>query len=65
MKLRGDDPTALKDFILDVQNKVNELTSLSGSVPDGDPKINNKRVCSFLVASEFCACSKFFSRCLI
>eukprot|EP00268_Persea_americana_P026983 TRINITY_DN26507_c0_g1_i5.p1 TRINITY_DN26507_c0_g1~~TRINITY_DN26507_c0_g1_i5.p1 ORF type:complete len:778 (-),score=190.20 TRINITY_DN26507_c0_g1_i5:135-2468(-) len=44
MKLRGDDPTAMKDFILDVQNKVNELKFLSGSIPDGQPKINNKRM---------------------
>lgn len=47
MKLRGDDPTAMKDFILGVQNKVNELKSLSGSIPDGQPKINTKRVFSF------------------
>lgn len=44
MKLRSDDPTGMKDFILNIQNRVNELKSLSGSVPDGQPKINNKRM---------------------
>lgn len=53
MKLRGDDPTAMKDFILGVQNKVNELKSLSGSIPDGQPKINNKRVFSFFFLLRF------------
>ncbi|XP_058084672.1 uncharacterized protein LOC131232454 [Magnolia sinica] len=44
MKLRGDDPTAMKDFILSIQKRVNELKSPSGSVPDGQLKINNKRM---------------------
>lgn len=42
MKLRGDDPTAMKNFILSVQNRVNELKASSG---DGQDKNNNKRVC--------------------
>ncbi|KAJ4978036.1 hypothetical protein NE237_008816 [Protea cynaroides] len=42
MKLRGDDPAAMKDFILSVQNRVNELKS--SSMADGQPKIDNKRM---------------------
>ncbi|KAK1310290.1 hypothetical protein QJS10_CPA08g00081 [Acorus calamus] len=43
MKLRGDDPSAMKDFILSVQNRVNELKSHSGST-DGKTGINSKRM---------------------
>ncbi|XP_074282333.1 uncharacterized protein LOC141606878 [Silene latifolia] len=32
MKIRGDDPTAMKDFILSVQGRVNELKAGSGDV---------------------------------
>ncbi|MBA0803516.1 hypothetical protein Gohar_013719, partial [Gossypium harknessii] len=41
MKIRGDDPVAMKNFILCVQNRVNELKALSG---DGEAKINGKRM---------------------
>ncbi|KAK9289580.1 hypothetical protein L1049_007736 [Liquidambar formosana] len=41
MKLRGDDPAAMKNFILTVQNRVNELKASSG---DGQAKIDNKRM---------------------
>lgn len=41
MKIRGDDPVAMKNFILCVQNRVNELKALSGG---GEAKINGKRV---------------------
>ena len=44
MKLRGDDPTAMKDFVVSIQNRVNEAKSLSQSEQDGKLKINNKRV---------------------
>lgn len=44
MKLRGDDPTAMKDFVLSIQNRVNEAKLLSESKQDGNLKINNKRV---------------------
>ncbi|OVA16448.1 MIF4G-like [Macleaya cordata] len=39
MKLRGDDPAAMKDFIVSIQNRVSELKSSSGDQP-----INNKRM---------------------
>lgn len=41
MKLRSDDPGAMKSFIVTVQNSVNELKTSSG---DGQTKINGKRV---------------------
>ncbi|GMI65051.1 hypothetical protein HRI_000174400 [Hibiscus trionum] len=41
MKIRGDDPAAMKNFILCVQNRVNELKASSG---DGEAKINGKRM---------------------
>ncbi|KAL4377953.1 hypothetical protein GQ457_02G030720 [Hibiscus cannabinus] len=41
MKIRGDDPASMKNFILCVQNKVNELKSSS---EDGEAKINGKRM---------------------
>lgn len=44
LKLRGDDPTAMKDFVLSIQNRVNEAKSLSSSEQDGKLKINNKRM---------------------
>jgi nucleolar MIF4G domain-containing protein 1 len=40
MKIRSDDPFAMKNFIQSVQNRVNELNA-SG---DGQEKINGKRV---------------------
>lgn len=42
MKLRHDDPVAMKNFILSVQNRMNELKATS---EDGKSNINNKRVC--------------------
>ncbi|KAG9452088.1 hypothetical protein H6P81_004992 [Aristolochia fimbriata] len=44
MKLRGDDPASMKDFVLNIQNRVNELKSSSESTTDGQPKIKNKRM---------------------
>lgn len=44
MKLRGDDPTSMKDFVLSIQNSVNEAKSLTESRQDGKPKLNSKRV---------------------
>ncbi|KAB1213037.1 Nucleolar MIF4G domain-containing protein 1 [Morella rubra] len=41
MKIRGDDPAAMKNFILSVQNRVNELKAFSG---DGQQNINGKRM---------------------
>jgi len=35
MKLRGDDPGAMKDFVLSIQNSVNQLKSHSGVGEDG------------------------------
>ena len=42
MKLRGDDPSAMKDFILSVQTTVNELKAASG---DTEAIAHSKRVC--------------------
>ncbi|KAH7666317.1 hypothetical protein IHE45_13G093400 [Dioscorea alata] len=47
MKLRGDDPTAMKDFVLDIQNRVNELKN-SNLMQDAKSKINSKRMQSML-----------------
>uniref|UniRef100_A0A7N0UV83 MI domain-containing protein n=1 Tax=Kalanchoe fedtschenkoi TaxID=63787 RepID=A0A7N0UV83_KALFE len=41
MKLRSDDPAAMKDFILSVQNRVNEIKSSTG---DDAAKIDNRRM---------------------
>ncbi|XWS42707.1 hypothetical protein CRYUN_Cryun16bG0037300 [Craigia yunnanensis] len=41
MKIRADDPATMKNFILSVQNRVNELKTSSG---DGQAKINGKRM---------------------
>ncbi|XP_038982508.1 nucleolar MIF4G domain-containing protein 1 isoform X2 [Phoenix dactylifera] len=44
MKLRSDDPTAMKDFVLGIQNRVNELKSLSERKENGKSNINSKRM---------------------
>ncbi|KAI4350330.1 hypothetical protein L6164_004796 [Bauhinia variegata] len=41
MKIRADDPAAMKDFILSVQNRANELKAASG---DGQENMNSKRM---------------------
>lgn len=41
MKIRSDDPSAMKNFILSIQNRANELKVSSG---DGQQNINGKRV---------------------
>lgn len=41
MKIRGDDPGAMKSFILSVQNRVNELKA---SPDDGKKNINSRRM---------------------
>ncbi|KAK6139786.1 hypothetical protein DH2020_026462 [Rehmannia glutinosa] len=41
MKLRGDDPVGMKNFISSVQSRVNELKAPSG---DGESHLNNKRM---------------------
>nr|XP_023880960.1 nucleolar MIF4G domain-containing protein 1-like [Quercus suber] len=41
MKIRADDPAAMKNFILNVQNRVNELKVSSG---DGQENIISKRM---------------------
>lgn len=43
MKLRGDDPSAMKDFVLSIQNSVNQL-KLHSVVGDGKTDIQSKRV---------------------
>ncbi|XP_020517345.1 nucleolar MIF4G domain-containing protein 1 isoform X1 [Amborella trichopoda] len=44
MKLRADDPAAMKDFVLGIQQRVREIKSLSEKTTDGQPKINSKRM---------------------
>nr|CAD1836967.1 unnamed protein product [Ananas comosus var. bracteatus] len=44
MKLRGDDPSAMKDFVLSIQNRVNVLKSYSEGTQDGNRNINSKRM---------------------
>lgn len=45
MKIRADDPLSMKNFILGVQSRVNELKASAG---EGQKKINNKRVSEFI-----------------
>lgn len=44
MKLRGDDPGAMKDFVLSVQNSVSRLKSRSAGQEDGKADIHSKRM---------------------
>lgn len=44
MKLRGDDPGAMKDFVLSIQNSVNQLKLHSGVQEDGKTDIRSRRV---------------------
>ncbi|KAJ3673265.1 hypothetical protein LUZ60_006639 [Juncus effusus] len=44
MKLRSEDPTSMKDFVLSIQNRVNELKSNPNSTQDEKTKINSKRM---------------------
>ncbi|XP_020265487.1 nucleolar MIF4G domain-containing protein 1 [Asparagus officinalis] len=44
MKLRSDDPIGMKDFVLSIQNKVNEARLFSKTEKDGKPMMNNKRM---------------------
>lgn len=44
MKLRGDDPGAMKDFVLGIQNSVNQLKLHYGVGEDGKTDIRSRRV---------------------
>ena len=44
MKLRGDDPGTMKDFVLSIQNSVNQLKLHSGVREDGKTDICSRRV---------------------
>ncbi|KQK00385.1 nucleolar MIF4G domain-containing protein 1 [Brachypodium distachyon] len=44
MKLRGDDPGAMKDFVLGIQNSVSQLKLCSAGREDGKADIHSKRV---------------------
>lgn len=44
MKLRGDDPGAMKDFILSIQNSVSQLKLRSAGQEDGKTEIHSKRM---------------------
>lgn len=45
MKIRADDPLSMKNFILGVQSRVNELKASAG---EGQKKKNNKRVSLYM-----------------
>jgi hypothetical protein len=42
--LRGDDPGAMKDFVLGIQNSANQLKLHSGVREDGETGRHDKRV---------------------
>lgn len=44
LKLRGDDPAAMRDFIFSVQQRVLELKSPPERASNGQPVMNSKRV---------------------
>ncbi|XP_062230742.1 uncharacterized protein LOC133928428 [Phragmites australis] len=44
MKLRGDDPGAMKDFVLSIQNSVNQLKMHSAVREDGKTDIHSRRM---------------------
>uniref|UniRef100_A0ACD5W238 Uncharacterized protein n=1 Tax=Avena sativa TaxID=4498 RepID=A0ACD5W238_AVESA len=44
MKLRGDDPGAMKDFVLSIQNSVSQFKSRSAAQEDGKGDIHSKRM---------------------
>uniref|UniRef100_A0ACD5VGC6 Uncharacterized protein n=1 Tax=Avena sativa TaxID=4498 RepID=A0ACD5VGC6_AVESA len=44
MKLRGDDPGTLKDFVLSIQNSVSQFKSCSAAREDGKADIHSKRM---------------------
>lgn len=46
MKIRSDDPTSMKNFIISVQNRVNDLKF---SPEDGQKGINSKRVSVYCI----------------
>lgn len=50
MKLRSDDPAAMKDFIVSVQNRVNELKSNSET---NDASKGGRRVCLLYNSSSY------------
>lgn len=64
MKLRGEDPVGMKDFIHSVQQRVNELKASSG---DGQANMSGKRVFSikFFKSALLCImlphCNNFVS----
>lgn len=58
MKLRGDDPGAMKDFVLSIQNTVNQLKLHSGVQEDGKTDMHSRRVicldqCTYLSSIIF------------
>ncbi|PKA54730.1 hypothetical protein AXF42_Ash000565 [Apostasia shenzhenica] len=44
MKLRGDEPSSMKDFVLNIQNRVNEIKSHSQNKQEGHSTMHNKRM---------------------
>ena len=65
MKLRSDDPTSMKDFVLGIQHRVNEIKTSPSGTQDENSKINSKRVswlcfCLFLANRVKLDISYFF-----
>ena len=51
MKLRGDDPVGMKNFIHSIQSRVTELKA---SADSGKSNISSKRVCAWeIIYNEF------------
>ncbi|KAJ3697170.1 hypothetical protein LUZ61_000875 [Rhynchospora tenuis] len=44
MKLRGDDPSSMKDFVLGIQHRVNEIKTSPNESQDEKSKMNSKRM---------------------
>lgn len=64
MKLRGDDPTAMKDFIFNIQKKVTEFRSLSDDSQEGKRSISRVNSCQcapFTILIPICTLSYFIS----
>lgn len=62
MKLRGDDPSAMKDFIFNIQKKVTEFRSLSDDSQEGKRSISRVNSCQcapLTIYIPFCTLSYF------
>jgi len=60
MKLRGDDPGAMKDFVLSIQNSVNQLKLHSGVGEDGKTDVLYSTRVSCLVECTYLISDKHY-----